>query len=225
MAKHGVKETSKLSDLKSELGFLPTGYYIDVRSFGDCFIGLTVTLFALNVAQSTAAERHSMPLPRFEDYHVKAIFNRTPHPPIFETPEQRHYRTRIREGVEKGWGVAINGEWGTEQNRPGPNFAGHYVVIAWGCGAPCLMMAVCDLETRAVYNPPLSANGLALPLLVFENSPGSDAEIEYRRDSKLMIIKATPRYWERSAKSYAFYFVLQNTQWKLLRRMPITEER
>jgi len=39
-------------------------------------------------------------------------------------------------------------------------------VIVWGCGAACLRMAVSDAKAGTVYNPPLSAGGLALPLLM-----------------------------------------------------------
>jgi hypothetical protein len=120
---------------------------------------LILAILTWSVHQSAAAQTLSKPLPQFEDYPVKEVFNQPPHTPILTTPEQHHYRTRIREGVEKGWGVWINGEWGKEQNRPGPNFAGYYIVIVWGCGAPCLMMAVCDARTGAVYNPPLSWTG------------------------------------------------------------------
>ena len=196
-----------------------------MRLLRNSTVNLITTVVTLSVLQSAAAQSHSRPLPKFEDYPVKEIFNRTAHPPILVTHEQHRFRTRIREGVEKGWGVWINGEWGKEQNRPGPNFAGHYVVIVWGCGAPCLMMAVCDAETGAVYNPPLSAtSGLALPLLVFPNSVGRDADIEYRLDSQLMLIKATPHSDRPEAESYSFYFLLQGKQWKLLRRVPITDE-
>jgi hypothetical protein len=49
-------------------------------------------------------------------------------------------------------------------------------------------------------------------------------EVAYRRDSQLMAIKAT-LHWDRpDARSYAFYYVLQDKQWKLLRRVPITDE-
>jgi hypothetical protein len=89
---------------------------------------LISTVATLQIARSQqSAER----LPRFEDYPVTEAFTRSPHPPILVTPEQRMFRTRIREGVEKGWGVWINGEWSKEQNKPGPNFAGHYIVIVW----------------------------------------------------------------------------------------------
>jgi hypothetical protein len=114
------------------------------------------------------------------------------HLPILATPQQRHFRTRIREGVEKGWRVWINGEWRREQNRPGPNFAGRYIVIVWDCGPGCIQMAVSDAESGTVYNPPISEGGFALPMLTFPNSAGRAAEIQYRKNSRLMIIKATP---------------------------------
>ena len=188
-------------------------------------VNLAIIVATLTILQSAAAQTNSKRLPRFEDYPVTEIFDRTPHPPILITREQHRFRTRIREGVDKGWGVWINGEWSKEQNRPGPNFAGQYIVIVWGCGAPCLMMAICDLGTGAVYSPPLSATGgLDLPLLVLPNSAGRDADIEYRRDSQLLIIKATPHWYRRDAESYTFYFLWQGDQWKLLRRVLVREE-
>jgi hypothetical protein len=94
-----------------------------------------------------AQTRDSTP-PRFEDYPAKETYSRIPAPPKIVTPAQRRFRTRIREGVEKGWGVFQNGLGnGKEQNRPGPNFAGNMIVIEWGCGAPCQMIAVVDAET------------------------------------------------------------------------------
>jgi len=181
-------------------------------------IVVTLTLF-----QEAEAQTRSTRLPTFEDYPVKEIFGGVPEPPILITPEQHRYRTRIRDGVEKGWGVWING--GQEQNRPGPNLAGHYIVIVWGCGAPCMMMAVADAETGAVYNPPVSADGgLFLPLLGFPVSGSRNPELAYRRDSQLMIIKATPDWDKPDAQSYTFYFLLRNKEWKLLRRVRITDE-
>lgn len=180
-----------------------------------------MVLAHLGLLQTAVAQTHSKPLPAFEDYPVKDIFKGTPHPPIFTTPEQHRFRTRIREGVEKGWGVWVNGEWSKEQNRAGPNFAGHYIVVVWGCGAPCLTMVVCDAATGAVYSPPISARpgGLALPLLEPPGSAGGDAEVEYRLDSQLMIVKATPHVDRPDAASYTFYFLWRGDQWKLLRRV------
>jgi len=55
-------------------------------------------------------------------------------------------------------------------------------------------------------------------------SVGRAPDLEFRLDSRLMVIKATPDWDRPEAKSYTFYFLLQNQQWKLLRRVPITDE-
>jgi hypothetical protein len=188
--------------------------------------GTVSSIFAatLSLLQVGAAQSLLKPPPKFEDYPVKEVFNQTLQPPILVTPEQHRFRTRIREGVEKGWGVWINGEWGKEQSRPGPNFAGHYIVIVWGCGSECLRMAMSNAETGAVYNPPVSGDvGLALPMLVLPNSPGRAADMEYRRDSRLMIIRATPNSDRLNAVPCVFYFLWQDEHWTLLRRIAIVD--
>lgn len=160
-------------------------------------------------------------LPKFQDYPVTEVFNGTPHPPLLLTPEQRLFRTRIRDGAEKGWGVWVNGEWTKEQNKPGPNFAGNYIVIVWGRGAGCIRMVVVDAETGTVYNPPLSEGDFALPILMFPNSAGGAAEVRYRKDSQLMIIGATPHADRRDAIPTTFYFLWQRNNWRRLRRVRI----
>jgi hypothetical protein len=196
-------------------------FHVGSRSRNVAWAGLLIPLFGtlcVVFVQGTA-----IPLPKFEDYPVNEVFDHTPHPPILTTPQQRHFRTRIREGVEKGWGVWINGGWGKEQNRPGPNFAGHYIVIIWGCGSGCIEMAMSDAETGTVYNPPISEGGFVLPMLVFPNSAGGAAELQYRKDSQLMIIRATPHPSRRDAIPGAFYFLWQGNHWTLLRRVQIEE--
>ncbi len=180
-------------------------------------------IWTLATLQPARSQNRTQPLPKFEDYPVNEVFDRTPHPPVLVTHDQRLFRTRIREGVEKGWGVWINGEWGREQNKPGPNFAGHYIVIVWGCGAGCIRMAMSDAETGAVYNPPVSDGGLTLPILMLQNYVGGAARTEYRRNSRLMIVSATPRAGSRDAVPYTFYFLWRDDHWKLLRRIAMEE--
>lgn len=87
------------------------------------------------------------------------IFRGTPAAPILVTVDQRLFRTRIREGVAKGTGVLRDGK-----EQPGPNFAGHYIVVRWPCGSPCGMMAIVDAETGKFYSPPISEGFLLPPL-------------------------------------------------------------
>lgn len=214
---------SRLSTLALRTPVQRPDIILNVLPIRHSFVHLTFVLTSAILGHAVA-QGPSEPLPTFRDYPVKEFFDGMSHPPILLTPEQHRFRTRILEGVETGSGVWIDGESGKEQNKPGANFAGHYIVIVWGCGAACLRMAVSDAKTGTVYSPPLSAGGLALPLLMLPMSVGRSPDLEYRRDSRLMIVKATPSWDRPNAKSYTFYFLFQNNQWKLLRRVPITDD-
>jgi hypothetical protein len=85
-----------------------------------------------SVAQTKAPKQTDVQAPRFEEYPVTDIFHGIPAAPKLTTPMERLYRTRIREGVTKGIGVMKEGI-----EQAGPNFAGHYIVVTWGCGSPC----------------------------------------------------------------------------------------
>jgi hypothetical protein len=177
---------------------------------------LMLALFADLDAQVNATR-----LPQFEDFPIREVFDQTPHAPILATPEQRLFRTRIREGVQKGWGVPVNGAWGTEQNKPGPNFAGHYIVIVWGCGSGCISMVMSDAKTGIVFGPPISEGAFALPMLVIPGSVSRAADLQFRKDSRLMIIRATPHEDRPGAVPCAFYFLWEGDRWRLMRQVRI----
>jgi hypothetical protein len=153
------------------------------------FTVLLVYMLAISAWAQTPA------IPRFEDYPVTDVFKGKPIPPQIVTPLEHRYRTRIREGVEKGWGVFRDGK---EQDTQGANFAGRYIIVRWGCGVPCVMVAIVDASTGVVYPPPLCSGHcgtetFALPFLL----PGdvlipSVAEIDFRLNSRLMIMQASP---------------------------------
>jgi hypothetical protein len=122
--------------------------------------------------------------PRFEDYPVTQVFKGTPAAPTLNTNEERRYQTVIRNGVSKGWGVE-DGITGKEMVGEGPNFAGQYFIITWGCGSPCLMAAIVDARSGRVYPPP------------FHHGPGHgyfqvpwafpSKALDYRLNSRLLI--------------------------------------
>jgi hypothetical protein len=72
--------------------------------------------------------------PRFEQYPVGRS---SPFPPakleLQSNPIAKRYRTVIREEMTHG-----------------PNFAGHYRVVFWGCGTSCSQFAVVNLKTGHV---------------------------------------------------------------------------
>jgi hypothetical protein len=122
---------------------------------------------------------------RFEDFPVTQAFKGVPARPSLVSPEERRFQTTITQGVTKGYGVE-DGMTGKELLRAGPNFAGHYVIVRWGCGSPCLMMAIVDSETGRVFPPP------------FHHGPGHsyfqlpwafpmEPPLAYRVDSRLLI--------------------------------------
>jgi hypothetical protein len=136
------------------------------------------------MAMSASAQR-PVALPRFEDFPVSQSFKGTPATPTFQTAEQQQYRTRIREGVLMGRGV-WTGTWKDAKERKGPNFAGHYFVIRWGCGSDCLMMAIVDAETGKVSASPIPGGGSELFVSM---DIMSDREIDFRLNSSLMIFR------------------------------------
>lgn len=126
-------------------------------------------------------ERH---VPRFEDYPADPIYTARPAEPILRRREERRFRTVIGRGVNEGLGVEDGITW-KELAHPGPNFAGHYAIVKWGCGSPCVMAAFVNLTDGRVLPPP------------FHHGPGHSyfqvpwafpkAPLQYRLNSRLLI--------------------------------------
>ena len=72
--------------------------------------------------------------PKVEDYPAKDFFHKKPTPPVLATKESRMFRTELR-----------------RQAALGPNFAGHYTMALWGCGAGCTNGAVIDARSGQVW--------------------------------------------------------------------------
>jgi hypothetical protein len=106
--------------------------------------------------QAAAPPPRMLPQLRFEDYRVAhaALSRRRPAAVDLASAEYgRMYRTKLREGAAAG-----------------PNFAGYYTVVMWGCGTGCQVVAVVDARTgRLSRETLLTANG-----------------VRYRRDSRLL---------------------------------------
>jgi hypothetical protein len=133
---------------------------------------------------TAACAQLSPPILRFEDFAVHEIFSGPVAALSLTTPEERRYRTVIERGVMRGWGVP-DGITGKERGTPGPNFAVHYAIVTWGCGSPCLMMAVADLKTGHVFPPPFH-HGPGHSYFQFPWLP-TDVPMSFRLDSRLLI--------------------------------------
>jgi len=107
----------------------------------------------------------------------------------------RRYRTLFR------WEMAL-----------GPNFAGHYRLVTWGCGTGCANSALVDLVTGEAFQPPEIAYLSTVP------THGFDPErygLFHRASSKLLVVGGAP---PRHSHEGNYYFVLQGHSFRLLRK-------
>jgi hypothetical protein len=65
--------------------------------------------------------------PLFSDFPVSTTYTGQSHNPNLATPQAQKFRSRLIEGASEK-----------------ANFAGHYIVIQWGCGTGCVSGAVLD---------------------------------------------------------------------------------
>jgi hypothetical protein len=110
--------------------------------------------------------------PGFEDYAVKRIFNGTPARPIL-TNDQRSFRTRIRDGAKSP-----------------VEFACHYTLPRFGCGAGCSAFFIVDSITGKVYD----GFGIAdLPGQWVEKQAGDPPlRIQFTPSSRLLKVNGCP---------------------------------
>lgn len=104
---------------------------------------VAVALFipAAIVLAANSSKKESSCYPTFSEYTVNEVFTGKRVPPNINQSYQVHsFRTVIREGSEGP-----------------PNFAGHYRIVQWGCGSPCVSFAVVDQKTGYVYMSPVGA--------------------------------------------------------------------
>jgi hypothetical protein len=116
-------------------------------------------------------------------------------------PTARTYRTWFRSEVAKG-----------------PNFAGHYRVIVWGCGTSCAMFAVVNLNTGRVIEPSgfSSVNTVYFDVdrKFFSNPKRDYWGFDFRYKSRLLVVIGGLD--EDEEREGAFYFVLEHEQLRLI---------
>ena len=146
----------------------------------------------------------SATIPGFQDYLVTNLWHGPPPALILTKPWERMFQTRLRN--------AANGP---------PNFAGHMRVVLWGCGSECIAGAVVDLENAAVLSPPLASTTTNSGRVSFCQSAYEHSGVEYRVDSRLMIVKCGLNYSIRLERNIpdTYYFVLDNNRFRQILRI------
>ena len=115
------------------------------------------------------AEATAVATPTFEQYSVpRQKGAKTVPPDLGSHPLAKKFRSALRDGAKKG-----------------PNFAGHYALVSWGCGTACLRFAFVDTASGKVYFPErIESVSAAMP--AGEDDPRS--LLRFRRDSRLLEI-------------------------------------
>jgi hypothetical protein len=129
--------------------------------------------------------------PRFEDYPAREVYKGRPARVRLDSKQARMFRTRLR-----------------EDSRTGPNFAGHYTVVIWGCGSGCAQMGVVDARTGRVYFPPLEY--MDIPDMEDERARW------FRPDSKLLVL--TRNHYDGQGGYTAYYYLFDDNRFRLLRK-------
>lgn len=168
-------------------------------------IGLAMGLLVQWVAWAQASECNvrladvKQPL-RFEDFPAPASGASPIAKPLIDSTEARRYRTMIRQGAADG-----------------PNFAGHFAVVAWGCGSSCSERAIVDTRTGHVY---FDKRLRDLDTTQADENGESDNQFPayFNLSSRLLVIVGAPGE-DESRDGVAFYAWTGN-QLKLLRFVP-----
>ena len=141
---------------------------------------LAVALLLLcGVGSALGTSTEEVP-PRFSDFPVHEAYREKPAPAQPASAFDHRFRTVIRKGAEHG-----------------PNFAGHYTVVIWGCGTSCAQFVIVDALSGRVYDPP------------FRSVVGGDANgslrnwgLHFQLDSALFIAQGCPEEKDCATRYY-----------------------
>ena len=148
-----------------------------MNKFVQYFLAVVLVVFAANISRA----QNKPPL--FKDYPVAETYTGK-NAPLVLRREDVTFRTRLRE--------AAKGK---------PNFAGHYIVASWGCGAGCLMGAVIDAKTGRVSSFPHT-------ICCWESVDEKFQPIEFRLNSSLIVFSGLRN--EKEGDNGAHFYKFQN---------------
>ncbi len=144
--------------------------------------------------------------PSFDAYPVFREEVANPRLNLASNPIARKYRTVLRLAITEG-----------------PNFAGYYRLVHWGCGTSCAMFAVVNLKTGRVITPEWFSEVVGVNLYADEFLPNTESDgwgFRHKSDSKLLVV-AGALLSEDDSKEGAFYFVLNGEKLHLIHSTPV----
>jgi hypothetical protein len=115
---------------------------------------------------------------RFEDYPALDTFSGDAAKVRLADSESRQYATMLKSAAHRK-----------------PNFAGHYVLANWGCGASCVMAAAVDLKTGSVT---------WLPFTVCCWDADVPEPLVFKLQSRLLVVHGSRNETEKGTYYYQF---------------------
>lgn len=110
-----------------------------------------------------AAHAGAQALPTaFEAYPIKQQYSAATAKLILANKQDHEFQSQLRRAIKQR-----------------PNFAGHYILTSFGCGASCVMAAIIDATNGRV-------KWLPFTVCCWD---GDAAPIDFRRDSALIVIR------------------------------------
>jgi hypothetical protein len=140
--------------------------------------------------------------PDFNQYPARPMYNGPIAPPDVKShPRSRLFRTMIRDGAKQR-----------------PNFAGHYTIVTWGCGAGCVSYAIVDAQTGKVFHPSnfQTTDNVNIDFDALESPDGR--LVKFRPDSYLLIVIGGIN--EDPKRRGISYFTWQKNQLRRIRFVP-----
>ncbi|HVF45406.1 MAG TPA: hypothetical protein VM936_20435 [Pyrinomonadaceae bacterium] len=171
---------------------MPIAPYARAAAAAARLVGAAALCFAL-AASASAQRRAGGAPPRFEDYPVREVYRGPVAAVRLDSRRARMFRTRLR-----------------EDSRAGPNFAGRYTVVIWGCGTGCAQMGVVDSKTGRVHFPPVEY--MDIP----DMEDAAARSQWFRLDSRMLRI--TRDYYDGAGGHTAYYYLFDGNRFRLLRK-------
>ena len=134
--------------------------------------------------------------PQFSEFPAQTVKITSPKKPILSSNLARRYKTIISNSMADE-----------------PNFAGHYRVVAWGCGTDCRGFAIVNLLSGKTYTLP--------SLESVDGVMGNDEDrLSYRPDSKLFVINGL----RNEVDEGKFYYLWKNGKLNFLSKYPLIKD-
>lgn len=136
----------------------------------------SILILALSIAALTV-NASAQTAPKFSAYAAKSVKVKTITVDLKSHKDARMFRTNLRNAA-----------------KGGVNFAGHFVLVGWGCGTNCSQWAIIDARNGKVYFPKeLSGVGSGFCELAKDGLPSDAPKQEEPEYPDVVIFKANSR--------------------------------